>query len=236
MGSSAPCPPVAMMIARGLTLEDVQSEFSAGRGWSYFLVLRDRVSDRSDQHAKTLPFKPGAREDYGSQAYAQENVGYQKMYVSEDLYFAIADYIEATRAHFSEGQLAAASADSVGGRWSVEANQYVFLNTQGGSLTANLWNKRLRSYFAQAGIHVDEGRRKTNLNHRLRHGFAMMLKRDLGVDDLTAKILMRHRSLRSIQPYLLPSDDDVHRMYADVIAGLKRLLLEREGVEGHGAM
>ncbi len=209
----------------GLTLEDLQSEVTKEGDRGHFLVLRDRVSDRADQHAKSLRFKPRTREDYASEAYRTNNVGYQRVPISEDLFFAIDEYVEATRAHFTDEQLSAASADSVGGRWSAERNQYVFLNTKGGSLTADLWNKRLRGYFSEAGIHVDAGRRKTNLNHRLRHGFAMVLKRDLGVDDLTAKILMRHRSVRSIQPYLLPTDDDVHRMQAAVTADLQKLLL-----------
>lgn len=209
----------------GVALEDLQREYRMGAGWDYFIILRDRVSDRADQHAKSLRFKPRTRDDYGSTAYGTRDFGYQKVYISADLYYAIADYVEATRERFSEQQLASAAADSVGGKWSMEGNQYVFLNTKGGRLTADLWNKRLRGYFRQAGIHVDEGRRRTNLNHRLRHGFAMMLKRDLGVDDFTAKILMRHRSLRSIQPYLLPSDEDVRHMYRVVTSGLRELLL-----------
>lgn len=207
----------------GLTLEDLQVEVGKDGGYDYFLVLRDRVCDRSYQRAKSLTFKPRCAEDYASRAYLTRDVGYQKVYISDDLYFAIDEYVEATRANLPVLQLAAA--DSVGGRWSLECNQYVFLNTQGRRLSSRLWNKRLRSYFVQAGIHVDEGRRKTNLNHRLRHGFAMVLERDLGVDPLTAKTLMRHRSLESMRPYLRPTEDDVHHMYTTVIAGLKELLL-----------
>lgn len=216
----------------GTTLEDLQSEVNGAGSYSYFLVLRDRVSDRPDQRAKSLTFKPRAREDYDSPAYRTKNVGYQKVYISSDLYFMISDYIEATRAHFSEDQLAAAAADSVGGKWSMADNQYVFLNTKGRPLSSNLWNKRLRAYFEQAGIPVDEGCRKTNLNHRLRHGFAMVLERDLKVDRLTAKTLMRHKSLRSMQPYLKPTEEDVHHMYTAVIVGLKELLLGKEAEDG----
>lgn len=209
----------------GLTLEDLQVETCADGCRRFFLVLRDRVSDRADQHAKTVLVKPRSREDYGSGSYRTRDVGFQKVYISEDLYFAIDEYVEATRSAFSGKQLAASAADSVGGDWSLEGNQYVFLNSKGRRLTSGLWNKRLRAYFTQAGIRVDQGRRESNLNHRLRHGFAMVIKRDLGVDDLTAKTLMRHRSLKSMQPYLKPTDEDVSRMYAAVIADLKDLLL-----------
>lgn len=209
----------------GLTLEDLQLEPNQAGGYSYFLVLRDRVCDRPDQHAKSLSFKPRVREDYGSGGYRKRGAGYQKVYIPESLYFAIDEYVEVTRAHFSEEQLSASAADSVGGEWSMEGNQYLFLNTMGRTLTSKVWNKRLRSYFLRAGLHVDEGCRKTNLNHRLRHGFAMMLKKDLKVDDVTAKLLMRHRSVRSIQPYLLPTEEDVHFMYTTVISGIEGLLL-----------
>lgn len=217
----------------GLTIEDLQSELDrAGVRYSYFLVLRDRVGDRKDQRAKSVLVKPRCADEYRSKGYRTRDVGYQKVYISEDLYFEIAEYVEATRVRFSEGQLAAAAADAVGGEWTRQGNQYVFLNTKGRPLSSNLWNKRLRGYFAQAGIRVDEGRRKRNLNHRLRHGFAMMLERDLGVDAITLQRLMRHRSPGSVQPYLLPSEEDVCVMYTAVISDMKRLLLGEEGCHG----
>ena len=79
-----------------------------------------------------------------------------------------------------------------------------------------------------AGIPVDEGVKQSNLNHRLRHGYAMFLTRDLGLDEFSVRTLMRHKSFASTEVYLKATADDIHKIYRIAIGGLHRRLLGKE--------
>lgn len=210
----------------GLTLEDLCQERLRDGSSDYSVKLRDRVSDRKGQRAKSLVFKPRSTEEYGSPSYRTRNVGYQLVFISEDLYFEIIDYVE--RAHSqaaSKPGYARSAADSVEGR---PDNHYLFLNSRGAALSASLWNKRQRAHFRAAGIPVDEGVKQSNLNHRLRHGYAMFLTRDLGLDEFSVRTLMRHKSFASTEVYLKATADDIHKIYRIAIGGLHRRLLGKE--------
>ena len=210
----------------GLTLEDLCQERLKDGSSDYCVKLRDRVSDRKGQRAKSLPFKPRSVEEYSSPSYRTRNVGYQLVFISEDLYFEILDYAE--RAHSaaaSKPGYALSIADTADGR---PDNHYLLLNSRGGALSASLWNKRQRAHFRAAGIPVDEGVRQSNLNHRLRHGYAMFLTRDLGLDEFAVRTLMRHKSFASTEVYLKATPDDIHKLYKIAIGGLHRRLLGKE--------
>ena len=210
----------------GLTLEDLCQQQQRDGSTDYLVRLRDRVSDKRWQRAKTLLFKPQTAEEYSSPAYRERNVGYQDVFISDDLYFEILDYAE--REHSAAALkpcYARSAADSVDGR---DENHYLFLNSYGAVLTANRWGKRQRGYFRAAGIPVDEGVRKANLNHRLRHGFAMCLTRDLGYDEFIVKTLMRHKSFASTEVYLKATPEDIRSIYKISIGGLHELLLGKE--------
>lgn len=210
----------------GLALEDLCQERLKNGSSDYCVKLRDRVSDRRWQRAKSVLLKPKSVEDYASPSYRARNVGYQLVFISEDLYFEILDYAE--RAHSqaaSKPGYARSAADSVEGRTD---NRYLFLNSRGGALSADLWNRRQRAYFRAAGIPVDEGVRQNNLNHRLRHGYAMVLTRDLGLDEYTVRTLMRHKSFTSTEVYLKATPEDIHMMYKIAIGSLHRELLGKE--------
>lgn len=210
----------------GLTLEDLCQERLRDGSSDYCVKLRDRVSDRKGQRAKSLPFKPKSAEEYGSPSYRERNVGYQLVFISEDLYFEIIDYAE--RAHSalaSKPGYARSAADSVEGR---PENHYLLLNSRGAALSASLWNKRQRAHFRAAGIPVDEGVKRNNLNHRLRHGYAMVLTRDIGLDEFSVRTLMRHKSFASTEVYLKATADDIHKIYKVAIGGLHRRLLRKE--------
>ena len=211
----------------GLTYEDLRKEMGSDGAYRYSVILRDRVSDKPFQRAKSVIVKPKTREEYLTSSYATRDVGWQRVYISDDLYFAIDGYIESVHGSMDAGFLRRSQADSVGGKGSLEDNHYVFLNSLGSPLSSNLWNKRLRSYFLQSGLHVDEGSRKTNLSHRLRHGYAMALTRSLGLDDFTVRTLMRHKSFRSTEVYQRPTEEDIHEMYAATISGLQDKLIRR---------
>lgn len=210
----------------GLTLEDLCQERLRDGSADYCVKLRDRISDKRWQKAKSLVFKPQSVEEYASPSYRQRNVGYQLVFISEDLYFEIIDYVE--RAH----SLAASTtgyvrslADSTNGN---RENHYLFLNSRGAALSANLWGKRQRAYFRTAGLPVDENVRMNNLNHRLRHGYAMFLTRELGLDEFIVKTLMRHKNFTSTEVYLKATAEDIHMMYKVAIGGLHRRLLGKE--------
>ena len=210
----------------GLSLSDLCQECLRDGSADYCVKLRDRVSDREWQRAKSVPFKPRSTEEYSSPSYRTRNVGYQLVFISEDLYFEILDYAE--RAHSaaaSKPGYALSIADTADRE---EENHYLFLSSRGTALTANLWDKRQRAYFRAVGIPVDEGVRKNNLNHRLRHGYAMFLTRDLGLDEFTVKTLMRHKSFASTEVYLRATADDIHMMYKVAIGGLHRRLLGKD--------
>lgn len=201
----------------GLTLEDVTAGASPDGEPRYSLKLRDRVSDKPDQHAKTV-LKVRNRKQYGSADYAKRNVGYQEVFISESAFDDLSAYIEA--AH-DDGPSEKRDADGVSG---ADDNSYVFLNTRGRPLSSNLWNKRLRSLFSEAGIPVDREARKTNLNHRFRHGYAMMLIHELKLDDFAVMTLMRHRSIASTEVYDKPTAEQVHAMQLSVLGPLESAL------------
>lgn len=201
----------------GLTLEDVIAGASPDGEPRYSLKLRDRMSDGPDQHAKTV-LKVRSANQYGSSDYAKRNVGYQEVFVSESVFDDLSAYIEAAHADAcAEG----CRADSVVGEGE---NRYVFLNTRGRRLSSNLWNKRLRTLFSEAGIPLDEGARKTNLNHRFRHGYAMMLIHELRLDDFAVMTLMRHRSVSSTEVYNKPTAEQVHAMQLSIMGPLEAAL------------
>lgn len=205
----------------GLTIEDIQSHKAKdGMTRMYCLKIRNRVSDRPDQKAKTA-MKVNTVGQYESRDYRTCNVGYQEAYISSDLYREIVEYIEQSRQAFPEAGRTA-KADSVEHG---EPNQYVFLNRLGRPMSANLWNKRLRAIFIRSGLIVDEGTRKTNLSHRLRHGYAMMLTRNLGLDPYRVKVLMRHRNVQSTQVYHRPTADDVNELQNKLTGQLQRLIM-----------
>lgn len=193
----------------GLTLEDLdQSSYRDGTP-KYSVLLRNRASDNDDQHAKTL-MNAGSRKVYGLPDYRTQGVGTKSIYISEDLYEQIIDYVESIP-FGSLPRVAKSEADSVSG---MEENRYIFLNTLGAPLSQNLWNKRLRRIMTDAGAHVDVGRRRTNLNHRFRHGYAMYIiyeARQNGVplDEFQIKTLMRHRSIESTEAYQRPTEHDI---------------------------
>lgn len=205
----------------GLTLEDVKMKVS-GSIPSYSVVLRNRVTDHPDQHAKSV-MRVSQTSEYGTVDYKKRNVGYQEVRISENLYHAIVEYIEISQLVVEKKTKTAdeCSADSVE---SLMENRYLFLNSRGRTLTANLWGRRLRLIFIHAGLRVDCKSRKTNLNHKFRHGYAMFLIRNKHLSDFEVKILMRHKSLRSTDIYNRPTEEDVFELQELVTTDMSTLL------------
>ena len=205
----------------GLTFEDMGTKINRKGKKVYFLLLRNRVSDRPDQMARTVTFKPRTREEYSSKGYSKKDIGYQYVEISESTYFKIDEYIQIAHTALSSEKRYLNRADGI----AIDDNHYIFISSRGTPLSANLWGKRLRIHFKNANLPVDEGTRQTNLSHRLRHGYAMTLARTLKADSYSQMVMMRHSSLRSIEPYLLPSDEEIHEMYELVMGSFQRELL-----------
>ena len=205
----------------GLTTEDLSWTKARDGTQRYSVILRNRASDKADQHAKML-MRVTSPEQYGTADYKRRNYGYQQVYISENLFFQIAEYAEGA---FPESQDTSCSnlADCVAGG---EENHYLFVNTKRRPLSSNLWNKRLRRIMTDAGVHVDKEARRTNLNHRFRHGYAMFLthtakKNGQPLDDFTVMTLMRHRSIASTEIYQRPTQEDVARMQEEIIGSFE---------------
>ncbi len=205
----------------GLTTEDLEWTSTREGIHRFAVVLRNRRSDRADQCAKTLMRVMDAKQ-YASTDYGKRNVGFQKVHISESLFMQMAEYAEDV---FPDdvGADCPCLADSVKGD---EGNRYLFVNTAGRPLSSNLWNKRLRRIMSDADVQVDKEVRKTNLNHRFRHGYAMFLTHEarLGgrpLDDYAVMTLMRHRSIASTEVYQRPTQEDVARMQGEIIGSFE---------------
>src|SRR5699024_7240471 len=74
-------------------------------------------------------------------------------------------------------------------------------------LTSAGWNNILRNIFQQAGIHIDQDKRRMNLNHKFRHGYAMnLVEEEISPNQLAKR--MRHKSVASSYKYYNPDEED----------------------------
>ncbi|SFL70329.1 tyrosine-type recombinase/integrase [Pelosinus propionicus] len=196
----------------GLTLEDIdESELGNPR-----IIIRNRVSDRPDQSAKGV-LKVKSAHKYKTSEYRTYGVGFQIVYISQYMKEEIEEYIDESRDEFLLNRSdkkrnnldKLAFADYIGTK-SLEnnENQYLFLSDKRYSpLTQVGWNFVLRDIFTKAGIPLDKVVREHNLNHRFRHGFAMVRVRSgVGVEELAEEL--RHRSTESCKAYYRPDEKD----------------------------
>lgn len=202
----------------GLTLEDLETSVDGDGLLHYAVLIRNRASDKPWQKAKTL-MSVSSENQYGSADYRKRNTGFHRVYVSESVFADISAYAEESRGGGFDPS--ACPADSTSGG----ENQYLFCNTQSRPLSSNLWNKRLRAIMQESGVPVDKETRKTNLNHRFRHGYAMFLTRQCGKDPYEVKTLLRHKSISSTEVYHKPTEDDVRELQGEVISELEGFLL-----------
>lgn len=192
----------------GLTYEDIKENINnPSYGMAY---LRNRISDKSYQHAKTC-MKVKDRSDYDTGRYKELDGGYQIVDIGPNLYHDILEYMDISRNIFSVSEQVMdniankATADSVEGR---SDNQYIFLNKRGIPLALSGWNKFLKKVFVQVGINIDKMKKKNSLSHRFRHGYAMYLidNEKRTIEYVQKK--MRHRSIQSTMIYYNPREED----------------------------
>jgi len=205
----------------GLTIEDIKSKEGKDFRIQYRIELRNRVSDTTEQNAKSAMNVLSA-DTYEDPDYIRKGIGYQTIIISEDLAMDLLEYINT--AHDSDDKKYMERhdqydiADSVPhGNPDIKKNYYIFLNTLGRPLSENLWDKNLRGIFQEAGLAVDSGVRKYNLNHRLRHGYAMYLTNMLHLSDFDVKTLMRHKNLSTTAIYHNPTPEDTEALQEQLI-------------------
>lgn len=194
------------------------------------LYIRNRVSDKPYQHAKTC-MKVINRKQYNSKEYKIKGYGYQYVIVPEDLFDSINEYIEeahlAAREKKHNDYYKFTIADRVRKDEPYEDdNYYVFINSLGRPLSSTSWNNIIRSIFIACNIPIDTEVREHNLNHRLRHGFAMFNIQYLGCKELELKERMRHNSLQSIAYYFRPTTSDAIKIKTDFTKSLYEIIPE----------
>ena len=190
----------------GLTFEDLDiTEESISLAY-----IRNRASDKPYQQAKTC-MTIVAREQYKQRDYQMRDYGFQEVVISLELYELIDKYInkfhKKARENYRNNYFEYSRADSTN-FGNNEENFYVFINSLGKPLSQASWNKIMREIFKKANIHIDAKGRKHNLNHRLRHGFAMFCVQHLKLNEFELKQRLRHRSMQSVSTYFNPTIRD----------------------------
>ncbi|MBR2675728.1 MAG: site-specific integrase [Solobacterium sp.] len=210
----------------GLTFDDVVMEKSNDGVYFPIAYIRNRVSDKYGQFAKTC-MKVFSRKQYTTSEYNTYGYGYQSVVLPRDLYDLINEYIETTHVPIRDNPvtnkryITKSIADRVRGSELYEDdNYYIFINSIGTPFSIASWDDILRDIFKSVGIHVDKNRRKNNLNHRFRHGFAMFQVMYLGVKEVELAKLMRHSNLSSVLCYFQPTITDQIKLKTEFVESL----------------
>ncbi|MCM3359529.1 tyrosine-type recombinase/integrase [Psychrobacillus sp. MER TA 171] len=206
----------------GLTNEDIVVNEKGN-----YLYLRNRWSDSPDQLAKGC-MNIKNKQQYKVKAYRTKDIGYQIVYLSENLLKKINDYVNEFHLNdsntFQSNYARFTFADSVENV--SNDNFYIFINSIGKPLSGNLWGKTLREIFKKAGLNVDKEQRETNLSHRFRHGYAMFMVKYKKVDAHTLKMLLRHRNINSVKHYYRPTDEEIIEKRTDLVNSIYDVIPE----------
>lgn len=211
----------------GLTLEDLCFEQrdleKLNQNNIVYIELRNRISDRFEyQNAKSC-MKVDDYSDYVSDAYRQEDFGYQRIPISVQLARMLLEYIDSSTKKLSQitrkNYFVDAKADRVvmNDSYLSDDNYYVFLNKNGGSLSGDGWNKNLKGIFESCDIYIDENIKEFGLNHAFRHGFAMFLKEVVGLEIDEISLYMRHKNVNTTKIYLQKKESEKRRVLEEVI-------------------
>ena len=196
------------------------------------LTLRNRRNAHIGSRCKRL-LQVKSINTYTSKDYNTQGIGYSEVLISLSLYQSLLDYYDESEVLFrghGYQQYENATVDSVAfyqlpaeRRHQIEKipaelskyrNRYLFLNQNGGQLIYKTWNKRLKTYFIEAEIPLDTGKKTQGLSHRFRHAFAMnFIKMHQKQDpiDVQYKLMraMRHTSILSVEPYFTPTTAEI---------------------------
>ncbi len=190
----------------GLTLEDFEPIYSDKGKLFYKVIIRNRLSDNKNQHAKRC-CNVLDRKIYMSSNYHKKNIGYQIAYIKEELYEKIIDYFDMNFNYFINQKKNYPIADSVNNDIK---NYYIFTNkTKATCLSLFMIYKYTRKMFLDIGIQIDYLKNKNNLLHRFRHGYAMKLLYLYKLDPFEVIHYTRHVSVRSLEAYNNPTDEQL---------------------------
>ncbi|MGL6173654.1 MAG: tyrosine-type recombinase/integrase [Cellulosilyticaceae bacterium] len=190
----------------GLTTEDVkENPFDEEIG---ILVLRNRRTDHSWSCAKG---NGHYQEEKGYRAWEYETKGdYQEVAISKELKTEIEEYLYLSQKNFRLSKERRKNikklciADSID---STKTNYYIFTNKDGKRLQQTGWNKVMRELLSEIGISVDKGCRRTNLNHKLRHGTALFGK-EMGLENEQIQEVLMHANAKTTRIYSkLPKEE-----------------------------
>lgn len=198
----------------GITLEDFKVHRHFDGSEDHYVLLRNRCSDHGDQYCKRL-YHPKSTEEYRHEAYHRAKVW--EVPVTKKIRDGIVGAFEAFRAALPaakrktfEDNVRADAVDVRGVKVPPE-NYYVFHGGHLGRLSQQTYNNHLKRYFEAIGVPVDRGTKTTNCAHKIRHSFAMYHAQyspnPKNPEEL--RVLMRHASVASIQPYYTPLREDV---------------------------
>ncbi|MBO1219038.1 tyrosine-type recombinase/integrase [Mammaliicoccus sciuri] len=194
----------------GITLEDLKTD-----NHQYKLIIRNRLTDKSWQKAKSV-LTPTYKNDYFRDIFNEYDSGFQIIYITKDMFGQFDRYIEESRTSSSLMNSSKrltnlnndCAADKIDKSSNTIENQYIFLSKNlFKPLTSAGWNNILRNIFQQAGIPIDQDKRRMNLNHKFRHGYAMnLVEEEISPNQLAKR--MRHKSVASSYKYYNPDEED----------------------------
>lgn len=202
------------------------------------IYLRNRIHKGSNGRKVSCKglIKVQSKDSYNLKGYSEEGMGYEIVPVSESLYRALNDYIDDfLDTADNDGYIDNFEADSVIKNKHKRKNYYIYSNKKHERLSNKNWNEKLRRIFIAVGILLDNDKRKHNLNHRFRHGFAMFHVQYRHIDVLQLSKLMRHRSLASTMVYYRPTETDEYNLKTDFTQSLYeniKILGNRNVLEG----
>ena len=196
----------------GLTADDIVVEEINGVTTG-IVYIRNRYTDKPYQQAKTC-MNINSKKQYVTDEYNTLGYGYQTVPIDLELVDLINDYIEEShiwaREAKNDNYYKYSLADRIRETSKYEDdNYYVFINKLGKPLSYQSWKGIIRDIFIKSNIPIDSEKRKNNINHRFRHGFAMYLVKYLNCEPLELSKRMRHKSLSSTEKYYNPTTSDI---------------------------
>ncbi|MGN7300690.1 tyrosine-type recombinase/integrase [Ferdinandcohnia sp. SAFN-114] len=200
----------------GLTTEDIDFKGNT-------ITLRNRLTDKPYQKAKGC-ISVLNRMTYNSQEYNTKNHGYQIVEVDKEDMKILNEYYKDSRSPLKylrkdKRKSKVLSnlefkniADKVTERKDIQHNSYVFISKNGTPITNTGWNNIIKDIFITAGIVLDKKKKEDNLNHRLRHGFAMYKVVVEKYDQLKLKNALRHGDINSCKVYFRVDEKERERL------------------------
>ena len=212
----------------GLTFDDVRLIKEKGK-YIPTVYIRNRASDNKYQRAKSVMTITDSSQ-YAMPEYYMKELGFQNVYISQELYDLIDEYInefhEKAREENKELYFEYATADCVDNMSEYgDTNCYIFINNKGKRLNGKNWNDILKRIYEEAGIHIDKDKKRHNLSHRFRHGFAMFqVQYADNKDPVSLKQLMRHKNVETVKIYLRFTVEDIVNIKTSYINHLYELV------------